>query len=336
MLFNRRTIFITCVSCCIILALLKISRIEMGKLNQQELEEEIDGFFSAKVIPLNGNNIFFLDTSTSTENVTINARQACAIESAAISNPLKRIFFVYKSKERFKSLTMTKHLEMLMSFPNILITFIDLEKLSVGSPVENFIKSGKLATSEFIEVHTSHILRILLLWKYGGTYIDTDMIVMKKFDSSLTNFACPESEDYMSNAIINLDQKHGKKYAEIFLEDIATNFNASIYSQTGPFSITRVLKNLCNVEKFHEAKECLGFHVLPKEKCYAIEWRQWEKLMNENDAGNVMQEVKDSIVVHFWNKFLKTITLNINSKAPYVQLAKEFCPKTIATCGEYF
>jgi lactosylceramide 4-alpha-galactosyltransferase len=305
-------------------------------LREEGIEKETGDLLSAKVQPVNGENIFFVDTNESTENVTISFRQACAIESAALANVEPKIFLIFTSEKRFKNLEITENLKYLLSLPNLNINFVDLKSFSVGTPMENFIVSGALEKSKFRQSHTSDIMRMLLLWKFGGTYLDTDMIVRKKIDSVQSNFACAESEEYMNGAIINFDLKIGKKLIEIFIEDLIANFSGTEYSQNGPFLVTRVLKKLCNTKIISGMKECQGFHVLPKEKCYPIEWRHWEKLMNENDADSVMEKVNDSIVVHFWNKFSKNIKLRNNSKAPYIQLAKEFCPKTLNAVKEYF
>ena len=42
--------------------------------------------------------------------------------------------------------------------------------------------------------HTSDVLRVAILWKFGGTYLDTDMIVLRSFPSisEVPNFICQE------------------------------------------------------------------------------------------------------------------------------------------------
>lgn len=64
----------------------------------------------AKVRPKDGKNIFFIESGESTENVTLNPRQACAIESAAYTNPHLNVFFVYSSEDRLNALKITPEL----------------------------------------------------------------------------------------------------------------------------------------------------------------------------------------------------------------------------------
>ena len=42
--------------------------------------------------------------------------------------------------------------------------------------------------------HTSDVLRVALLWRFGGTYLDTDMIVLRPFPSlsDVPNFISQE------------------------------------------------------------------------------------------------------------------------------------------------
>ena len=46
--------------------------------------------------------------------------------------------------------------------------------------------------SNYTTVHTSDILRIAILWKSGGTYLDSDMIALREFpnDTLAPNFIC--------------------------------------------------------------------------------------------------------------------------------------------------
>jgi lactosylceramide 4-alpha-galactosyltransferase len=201
------------------------------------------------------------------------------------------------------------------------------------------LKSDKLTKSVYKIVHTADILRLLLLWKFGGYYLDTDMIVQKSFDSLPTNFACRANNELINNAFLSFDKKNGRKLVEMFIEDLVKNFNGDDWGSNGPKMITRVSKKLCQTEDFQkmiDQKDCDGFHVLPQELCYAIPYFDWEKLVEEKFAEQTMKAVENSFTVHFWNKFSKSFKLQKNSTAAYVQLAKCFCPRVMAACGEFF
>lgn len=279
-------------------------------------QEEYENILNAKNQPENGENVFFIESGESLSDVTLNTRQACSIESAALSNPYLRIFLIYSSRRRLAKLKMTSQIEALLSYPNIFINYLDLEQISVGSPFEKFVRSRKLLKSDFRIQHTS-VLRLILLWKYGGTYLDTDMIVKRNLDAKNSNYACAQDEDYVNGAILNLDK-------------FATN---------GPQLITDVLAQLCktdNITQMVELENCEGFHVLKSDYCYPIPYNSWEYLMNEEYVDFVMDSINNSLVVHFWNYMSADTKINKNSNAPYIQLAREFCPNVFKQSKNVF
>lgn len=117
--------------------------------------------------PTNGKNVFFIDSGDSRRDVILSARQACAIESAALANPKLNIFLLYSSRKRLEKLMMSSVVDAILSYPNVFINYLNVDELSVGSPMEDFIKNKKLSKSKFKVVHTSDVLRLLLLWKFG-------------------------------------------------------------------------------------------------------------------------------------------------------------------------
>ena len=65
-----------------------------------------------------------------------------------------------------------------------------LEDMLVGSPAEGFIeKIEKARKSSFWYAHEADLLRLLLLYSYGGIYMDTDIIVVRPLDSLERNTA---------------------------------------------------------------------------------------------------------------------------------------------------
>lgn len=309
-----------------------VTAVTTGKLRNQIIEN------GSKVQPKNGDNVFFVETGDSTDYVELNARQACAIESAAMTNPHLTVFLLYANFGRFHNLKSTPALKAVRSYPNVQINFADIKQLSKGSPMEEFFQSDKLPKSQFKKQHTSDAMRLLLLWKFGGTYLDTDIIVRKRLDSVPSNYACPEAQNQMNGAILNLSTDTGKKFSKKFIDYFLSHFNGKSYAHNGPHALTKVVKEFCKIGGFPNNKtvNCEGFHVMNIESCYPIKWNLWSLLMTENRAVKVMKTVSSSLVVHFWNKFSKAKTINISSKAPYMQLAKSFCPKVIMTCKETF
>lgn len=281
-------------------------------------------------------NVFFLDTGESTVNVSLGPREACAVESAARSNPDLKVLLLFSSYKRFQNLQATPTLDAILSYPNVVVNFFNATLVSQRTPMEEFIKTDVLSHSKFKVEHTSDALRLILMLRVGGTYLDLDMITQKRLDSVPSNYACAESGDLINNAFLNFDKKKGKAMLTDITETFVQNYNAENYSYNGPTLLTAFAKKRCKADKISDiiSGDCDGFHIMKKEVCYPIPSDQWKDLMTEEAVEETMKKVNDSITVHFNHHVSKDFKININSKAPYVQLAKRFCPKVFATCKD--
>lgn len=223
---------------------------------------------------------------------------------------------------------------------NVNVNFLDLHEFAKDSPLESFIKSGRLQSSKFIVSHTSDALRLLVLWKYGGHYLDSDVIVKKRLNLLPLNSACDDTCDTVNGAVLNLDHKKvGRKWSVKFMTEMSNTYNGSVWGNNGPLLITRVLRESCGTNstaQMIEKGDCEGFHVLPNKFCYPITGLDWEKFFGEQFSKQTLHAVKGSTVVHFWNNLSKKTPLKVDSKAAYVLLAKKFCPNVVASCGDFF
>jgi hypothetical protein len=116
-------------------------------------------------------NIFFIETAAFmfnsldvvTEPAELRVRQACSIESAALLNPNSQVFVILANR---LNVTSSKLTETLMEYQNVVFLPLNVAELSVGSPVEDWLKSEKLFASRYIIQNVSDLLRVLVLWKY--------------------------------------------------------------------------------------------------------------------------------------------------------------------------
>lgn len=97
-------------------------------------------------------------------------------------------------------------IKALQQYSNIHFNFINISSYAQDTPLESFIKIGKLDRSKYFNSHLSDVLRYLSLWKFGGTYLDLDVIVLKPLDSIPANYAGSESENFVAAGIINLEE----------------------------------------------------------------------------------------------------------------------------------
>lgn len=71
----------------------------------------------------------------------------------------------------------------------------------------------KLCLSAYRKICTMYVIKIMFLsysslWKYGGTYLDLDVIVKKGFNILKPNYAGAESEKAVAAGVLNFDDKN--------------------------------------------------------------------------------------------------------------------------------
>lgn len=135
--------------------------------------------------PLKQEAIFFHETSCASANgngdFVFTPRQACAVESAAKTNPNAEINVLFLSPIRLQSVSDTQNLAVkaLLSYPNINLKHVNLQRYVKGTPLEEWYKQGALKESLWPTSHASDVMRYLTLWKFSGTYLDLDVVMLK-------------------------------------------------------------------------------------------------------------------------------------------------------------
>jgi hypothetical protein len=167
----------------------------------------------------NSQQIFFLETHLHGHRRLDNARQACSVESAARTNPDMQVYLFMATNESEVVMDHTPLLDVLLSYPNIHVRYFNISEYTRGTKIEEFFKTNHPENSKFGYAHLSDIFRMLTLHKFGGLYLDLDVVstfpvrIMNK-----KNFACLERNTHFSSAILKLDAVEGKKYTDKYLE----------------------------------------------------------------------------------------------------------------------
>ncbi|XP_026299591.1 lactosylceramide 4-alpha-galactosyltransferase isoform X4 [Apis mellifera] len=196
-------------------------------------------------------NIFFHETSCFDENgLALNARQACAVESAAKINPDMNIYLLFLSPSKI-SRRFRRLFKQLQTYPNIHIRRIKPEDYMKNTPLNEWYKTEILKKSKWPINHMSDILRYLTLWKYGGIYLDLDVIVIKPI-KYLANFAGAEDRNQVAAGVIGFDTSMtGRRMANECIQEIRNNFRGDLWNHNGPGVITRILKKICSTKNIH-------------------------------------------------------------------------------------
>ncbi|CRL04648.1 CLUMA_CG017712, isoform A [Clunio marinus] len=230
----------------------------------------------------------------------------------------------------------------LVKYKNIKFYRLDLSDFSKHTIAENWVTSGKLFNTSFLMNNVSNFLRLLLLWKYSGTYFDLDVISQVSLESiRVKNFVCAETKksdipNVINNAIFHLESSDvAHKFTENLLTEFMNNYKGNIWGKNGPFLVTKVARNMCEFPEktIEKSFNCSDITVLSQPNCYEIgyENEDYNKLFSEDIEiiRNTLERLKTSYFVHYFHHATKGNPLKADSNAAFIAIAKEFCPTVL-------
>ncbi|XP_022220875.2 lactosylceramide 4-alpha-galactosyltransferase-like [Drosophila obscura] len=313
----------------------------------------LDDILLAEPRPTPGRSIFFHETScfdprTNQYNLPkLNARQACAIESAALHNPDFQVFVLFadpKYRVTPKGLNSSHQqpfIDVILSYSNVHLRRVNVWRYAAGTPMEEWLRNGDLLRSQHLVSHVSDFLRYLTLFRYGGLYLDMDVVVLQKMEDLPPNYTGAESDSMLAAGVMNLAATGiGHEIAELCLRDFQLNFNGSVWAMNGPGVITRVAQLICDTDYValmqDDRKRCAGFKVYGRGAFYAVHSSQWRDLFEPDKLEQTLARIRYSYVVHMWNKHSSQLAIKVGSTSAYAKFAERNCPRAFHAAGEYF
>ncbi|GAB6029290.1 hypothetical protein CHUAL_005055 [Chamberlinius hualienensis] len=280
-------------------------------------------------------NIYFIETKRSKGYLT--SLESCSVESAARLHAENQII-IYKTDNVYDE--DNPYIRMLRAnFMNIKVVVADLDQLFSSTPLMVWHERNPLVDSVHPEVHLADAIRIALLWKYGGIYLDTDIIVIK----SLKNLKNSVGVEYgkvlndpvlgikygmrVNNAVLVLDKDLPFIYQ--YMQRFASDFNSQLFSYHGPVMMTKMLKEMCGVEKMDELindNRCMGIWVLPKNAFYPVDYLSTVKYYSP--VKNFDIDISQSFTLHINRHGVNGSHSTAAENSLINQIAKEFCPLT--------
>ncbi|XP_034474400.1 lactosylceramide 4-alpha-galactosyltransferase-like [Drosophila innubila] len=311
--------------------------------------------------PVPGRSIFFHETSchrpkrkrqrpgqsfdTQYNMLQLTARQSCAIESAALHNPNFHVFVLFAGPTYRHSDNNSQHqqplIDALLSYKNVQLRQLNLWRYAKGTPIEDWLNDGKLFRSSYLFSHISDFLRFLTLYRYGGLYLDMDVVMLRSIEDVPPNFTGAESNTHLAAGVMSFAATgFGHEMADLCLRDFINNFDGSDWGNNGPGVITRVAQAICGTKDItlmlEDRKRCLGFKIFDRNAFYAVPWKHWRHFFEPQLLEQTLAHTKDSILVHVWNKHSKQQAIKVGSSTAYGKYAEQHCPRSYAAAGEYF
>lgn len=253
-------------------------------------------------------------------------RQFLGLESLFQTNPTSCLIILSKSMDSGKGFKILAPLTS-RGF-RVEAMAPDLWDLLKNTPAERWfheIKSGNKNWGEIPPAQNlSNLIRLAVLYKYGGVYLDTDFIILKDF-SGLRNSIGAQSMDSngnwtrLNNALLIFDKNHPLVYK--FLEEFALTFDGNKWGHNGPYLVSRVVAKTG------------GFNitVLPPVAFYPVYWTKVAEFFVRPNHGTNAKWVEakirqlngSSYGVHLWNR--QSSGLNIEEGSIIGRLISDHC-----------
>ncbi|XP_043557632.1 alpha-1,4-N-acetylglucosaminyltransferase-like [Chiloscyllium plagiosum] len=258
----------------------------------------------------------------------------CSVESAARLNPNKPVYFFMKAFNGDISAYQEpeyKGILLLSSFKNVFILPLNPKELFSSTPLAGWYE--KVDPSK--ETFWFHVLadgcRLALLWKYGGIYLDTDVISIKPLQ--FENFLCEESNNRANNAALGFNHSHS--FIESCLSDFVEDYNGADWGHQGPKLMTRILKKWCGTDDLDDFlnKKCKGILYLSSNWFYPVPYTNWQRFFEEGTWNENSEEIRNEFTktrgVHIWNFLSGRHRAHIKGSRSIIEyLFSEFCPST--------
>lgn len=297
------------------------------------------------VVNENKPRIFFLETSG---ECCLTPRQACSVESAIRTNPNANIILYMntassltahmreKGKKDFygqkRSCAATKSL--FTTWPNAKLIRTNLINYLKGTRLWTIVEDGLLHQSSTPFAHVSDMVRIAILWKYGGVYLDLDCFSLKSLDSLHNTLGMSDVlPNWIENGVVAFQSKH--PFLRYLMAYMVLEFKPYLFTSIGPGTVSNAVQDFCERDDLvaGEPMIChnnISLTLQSHQAFYLIGSSNYDRELffrpNRKEAEEYFQMLmSNSFVSHVYDAETKE---HISENSLYGILANKFCPST--------
>ncbi|XP_038600416.1 alpha-1,4-N-acetylglucosaminyltransferase [Tachyglossus aculeatus] len=272
-----------------------------------------------------GRSIVFLETSDRLEPPPL---VSCAVESASRIYRDRPVVFFLKGLNgnltHLPSNSTNAAFSLLSGIRNVFLFPLDMRTLFQETPLFSWYSQINPRTQKNWLYVSSDASRLAIIWKFGGIYMDTDVISIRPIPAE--NFLAGQSSRLSSNGVFGFVRHH--PFLWQCMENFVERYNSAIWGHQGPALVTRVLRRWCNLTDFQDVVDlrCRNLSFLHPRRFYPISyprWRRYYEVWAQQPAFN------DSYALHLWNymnKGKKEVAPGSNTLVE--NLYRKHCPGT--------
>ncbi|KAK9830748.1 hypothetical protein WJX74_005137 [Apatococcus lobatus] len=253
----------------------------------------------------------------------------CAIESASRLLHQGDVKVFAKDIEGFH-----KHWPIQLARVNV--NSIDLAEIFMNTPLWEWYANNRHTESSMVSQNLSNALRLAVIWKYGGMYIDLDIIATSPlFFTAHGNLArqhAPDNPKFdYNNAVLNFPRSH--PFVWRLMEEFVNGFDGFTWGENGPALITRVY-NGCMADR---DPVCADLEVSAAWRHSPIPYSDIPLVLQQNWMGTELWEKVQQVswATHWYhNQFKMTNTTCVLRGSVFEKIMTDTCPVIRQVFGE--
>ncbi|XP_028554606.1 uncharacterized protein At4g19900 [Dendrobium catenatum] len=213
----------------------------------------------------------------------------------------------------------------------IAVVMPNLDELLKDTPAHVFASAWfEWRKTKYYPLHYSELVRLAALYKYGGVYLDSDLIVLKPL-YSLRNSVCVDDQrggDSTYSGAVMAFERHSPFVKECLTEFFST-YDDTLLTWNGANLLTRVIKRLQRKgDKYWEelrinlisTHSIFPISSMDITRYFAVASEEPERVYHEQLFRRILDE---SYTFHFWNGITSALVPELGSLTD--KLLNEYC-----------
>ncbi|KAI3965822.1 hypothetical protein MKX01_010779 [Papaver californicum] len=212
----------------------------------------------------------------------------------------------------------------------IAVAMPNLDELLENTPTHEFVSAWfEWRKTNFYSVHYSELIRLAALYKFGGLYLDSDIVVLKPL-ASVNNFV--SMEDQLGNGSFTGVAMAFKKHSPFImecLEEYYATYDDTLFRWNGAELLTRVVKQSSSRNNNSD------IIMQPSSLFFPIGRQNITRFFNApvDETEKAEQDVlfrkilEESYIFHFWNSVTSTIVPDPGSLV--LRILNHFCTRCL-------
>ncbi|KAI8818317.1 uncharacterized protein EV422DRAFT_538113 [Fimicolochytrium jonesii] len=211
-------------------------------------------------------------------------RYLCSVESAAKKNQDHAITILAKNvSDLDHKLTHWRSLVGSQIADRITVMPMRYAHHFADTPLQQWWESGAWKQSTWVGQNLGNALRLAVVWKYGGVYMDLDIISINPLRGMGRSIA-REEINRVNNAALRFPREDPLVWA--LMEEFVEGWNGYMWAYNGPWAMTRMFFKRCQ-------KTCLKLGMIPAETQEEMAKKGEEKKDEKKDESKDKEGNKD-------------------------------------------